>query len=205
MRPVILKMDISLDGFVGAVDGDVQWAVEDFGDDALQEWIVAGLWDAGTHLMGRGAYDDMAPYWPTSTDVFAAPMNEIPKVVFSRTLTDPEWGDTRVVSGDLATEIGTLKAEDGKPLLLHGGASFARALAGLGLIDEYRLLVHPIALGEGLPLFGDRVRLRLTDAQRFSTGHRRLYARPRLTAPRPPHHRPLPLRSASASSSPRRR
>ena len=170
MRPLILKMDITLDGFVGASDGDVQWAIDDFGDPALEEWMVAGLWEAGTHLMGRGAYDDMAPYWPSSTDVFAAPMNEIPKVVFSRTLTDPEWGETRVVSGDPATEIAALKAEDGKPILLHGGASFARSISDLGLIDEYRLLVHPIALGEGLPLFGARTRLRLTDTRTFSTG-----------------------------------
>jgi dihydrofolate reductase len=170
MRPLILKMDISLDGFVGALDGDVQWAVDDFGDPALQERMLAGLWDAGTHLMGRGAYDDMAPHWPSSTSVFAAPMNEIPKVVFSRTLTAPEWADTRVVSGDPAEEIEKLKAEDGKPLLLHGGASFARSLAALGVIDEYRLLVHPIALGEGLPLFGARARLKLTDAERYATG-----------------------------------
>ena len=98
------------------------------------------------------------------------PMNVIPKVVFSSTLTDPEWADTRVVSGDLATEIATLKAEDGGPLLLHGGASFARALAGLGLIDEYRLYLHPVALGDGLPLFGERVRLKLVDSRTFATG-----------------------------------
>ncbi len=118
----------------------------------------------------RGAYDDMAPYWPSSTDIYAAPMNEIPKVVFSSTLTDPAWGETRVVAGEPATEIAALKAEAGKPILLHGGASFARSLAGLGLIDEYRLLVHPVALGEGLPLFGARTRLRLRDSRIFSTG-----------------------------------
>ena len=170
MRSLILKMDISLDGFVGASDGDVQWAIDDFGDPALQEFMLAGLWDAGTHLMGRGAYDDMAPHWPASTDIYAPPMNEIPKVVFSSTLTDPAWADTRVVSGDLATEIAALKAEDGGPLLLHGGASFARTLAGLGLIDEYRLYVHPVALGDGLPLFGERVRLKLVDSRTFATG-----------------------------------
>jgi dihydrofolate reductase len=120
--------------------------------------------------MGRGAYDDMAPYWPGSTDIYAPPMNEIPKVVFSRTLEQPQWGETRVVSGDLASEIAALKAEEGKPILLHGGASFARELSDLGLIDEYRLLVHPIALGEGLPLFGARTRLRLTDTRAFATG-----------------------------------
>ena len=170
MRTLILKMDISLDGYVGTTDGDVQWAIDDFGDPALQEWMLAGLWDAGTHLMGRGAYDDMAPYWPASTDIYAQPMNEIPKVVFSSTLTEPAWPDTRVVSGDLATEIAALKAEDGKPILLHGGASLARAVSDLGLIDEYRLLVHPVALGEGLPLFGDRIRLKLKESRTFQGG-----------------------------------
>ena len=170
MRPLILKMDISLDGFVGASDGDVQWAIDDFGDEALGERMLAGLWEAGTHLMGRRAYDEMAPYWPGSTDVFAAPMNEIPKVVFSSTLTDPGWGETRVVSGDLATVIAALKAEDGKPILLHGGARLARSLAALGLIDEYRLYVHPVALGEGMPLFGARTRLRLTESQTYPPG-----------------------------------
>ena len=170
MRSLILKMDISLDGFVGAADGDVRWAVDDFGDPALQEFMLAGLWDAGTHLMGRGAYDDMSPHWPTSTDIYAPAMNEIPKVVFSSTLTDPAWANTRVVSGDLATEIARLRAEDGGPLLLHGGASFARGLAGLGLIDEYRLYVHPVALGDGLPLFGERMRLKLVDSRTFATG-----------------------------------
>jgi dihydrofolate reductase len=97
-------------------------------------------------------------------------MNEIPKVVFSSTLTDPEWRETRVVAGDVGERIAELKAEDGKPILLHGGASFARSLADRGLIDEYRLLVHPIALGEGLPLFGARTRLRLTNTRTFSTG-----------------------------------
>ena len=97
-------------------------------------------------------------------------MNEIPKVVFSTTLTDPEWAGTRVVSGDLATEIAALKAEDGKPILLHGGASFARSLSDLGLIDEYRLYIHPTALGVGLPLFGARTRLKLTDSRIFAPG-----------------------------------
>src|SRR5215210_468565 len=169
MRPLILKMDISLDGFVGAADGDVAWAVEDFGDPELQDWMVAGLWEAGAHLMGRGAYDDMAPHWPTSAEPYAPPMNEIPKVVFSRTLTEPAWDGTRVVSGDLETEIAALKAEPGGPLLLHGGAGLARELARLRLIDEYRLLVHPVALARGLALFAEPVRLRLTGTRSFST------------------------------------
>jgi dihydrofolate reductase len=170
MRSLILKMDISLDGFVGAADGDVDWAVEDFGDAELQQWMVANLWEAGTHVMGRGAYDDMAPHWPTSDEPYAPPMNEIPKVVFSRTLTEPAWAGTRVVAGDLEREIAALKAEPGDPILLHGGASFARELVRRGLVDEFRLLVHPVALGRGLPLFAERLRLRLTATRAFATG-----------------------------------
>ena len=139
----------------------------------------------------------MAPHWPTSTDIYAAPMNEIPKVVFSSTLTDPAWADTRVVSGDLAAEIAKLKAEDGGPLLLHGGASFARALAALGLIDEYRLYVHPVALGDGLPLFGERVRLKLVDSRTFATGvvaSRLVPASRRATVRGRAPDRPLPMR-----------
>jgi dihydrofolate reductase len=170
MRSLILKMDISLDGFVGAADGDVDWAVEDFGDAKLQQWMVANLWEAGTHVMGRGAYDDMAPHWPTSDEPYAPPMNEIPKVVFSRTLTEPAWAGTRVVAGDLEREVAALKAEPGDPILLHGGASLARELVRRGLVDEFRLLVHPVALGRGLPLFAERLRLRLTATRAFATG-----------------------------------
>jgi len=170
MRSLILKMDISLDGFVGAADGDVDWAVEDFGDAELQQWMVANLWEAGTHVMGRGAYDDMAPHWPTSEEPYAPPMNQIPKVVFSRTLTEPAWAGTRVVAGDLEREIAALKAEPGDPILLHGGASLARELVRRGLVDEFRLLVHPVALGRGLPLFAERLRLRLTATRAFATG-----------------------------------
>jgi len=170
MRSLILKMDISLDGFVGAADGDVDWAVEDFGDAELQQWMVANLWEAGTHVMGRGAYDDMVPHWPTSEEPYAPPMNQIPKVVFSRTLTEPAWAGTRVVAGDLEREIAALKAEPGDPILLHGGASLARELVRRGLVDEFRLLVHPVALGRGLPLFAERLRLRLTATRAFATG-----------------------------------
>ena len=144
--------------------------MEDFGDPELEAWLVAGLWEAGTHLMGRGAYDDMSPHWPGSDEPYAPPMNEIPKVVFSRTLTDPAWAGTRVVAGDLGREIAALKAEPGGPILLHGGASLARELARLRLIDEYRLLVHPVALGAGLPLFAEPARLRLTETRTFTAG-----------------------------------
>ena len=168
-RKLILKMDISLDGFVGRTDGDVQWVFDGF-DDETETAVLEGLWQAGAHLMGRALYHDMAGHWPTATSVYAAPMNEIPKIVFSQSLTETPWGETSVVRGDLATEISALKDQPGDDLLAHGGSRFAQSLSRLGLIDEYRLMVHPLALGDGLPLFGAEVPLKVVERRAFATG-----------------------------------
>jgi dihydrofolate reductase len=187
MRKLILKMQISVDGFVGGPNGEVDWVFKSL-DQAATDWIVAGIWQAGVHIMGRRTFFDMAAYWPYSTEPYAPPMNEIPKLVFSRhgldavrqaELTrafedaarqrallgvDPmpaneavakAWAETPVLTGDLAIEIKRLKQEPGKDIVAHGGASFARSLVKEALIDEYHLIVHPIALGKGLPLFSD--------------------------------------------------
>jgi dihydrofolate reductase len=162
-------MHVSLDGFVGTTTGDLDWIFPDF-DAELQAAEVEGLWEAGVHIMGAATYGDMAAYWPTSTEPFAAPMNEIPKVVFSKTLQRADWPESRIASGDLADEISRLKQEPGKDIVAHGGARFVQALSAHGLIDEYRLIVHPIALGSGLPLFSDQVKLDLQSARTFATG-----------------------------------
>jgi dihydrofolate reductase len=158
MRRLILKMSMSLDGFVAGPDGGSDW-MHRSRDDGGRSWVEETLWQAGLHVMGRRTYFDMAGYWPTSTAPLAAAMNEIPKAVFTRQGSldlgaNPEsWAEAEVVNGDLATEIGRLKQQPGKGILAHGGAGFAQSLAASGLIDEYRLLVHPVALGSGLPLF----------------------------------------------------
>jgi dihydrofolate reductase len=169
MRPLILKMETSLDGFAGRTDGDVEWIFRTF-DDELTRMEVELLAGAGVHAMGRVTYEDMAAHWPTSDEPYAPPMNEIPKVVFSRTLARAEWGPVRIARGDLAEEVAALKAEDGGPILAHGGASFAQSLSRLGLVDEYRLNVHPDALGHGLPVFSDPAQLRLRGARTFPAG-----------------------------------
>jgi dihydrofolate reductase len=116
----------------------------------------------------------MAGFWPTSDDPYAAPMNEIPKVVFSRTLEQADWGpESRVVRGELSEEVDKLKREPGKDMLAWGGAAFAQSLSRAGLVDEYRLILQPVALGDGLPLFKDLdapLRLQLVDAAIYSTG-----------------------------------
>src|ERR1700754_3028022 len=152
MRQVVLKIHASADGFVATPDGDLDWV---FGsrDDEMRDWEVELLRRAGVHVMGRVLYGDMAAHWPTSNEVYAAPMNETPKVVFSSSLEEAEWGPTRIDRGPLAEGIAALRQEGEGEILVHGGAALARSLAAEGLIDAWHLVVHPVALGEGLPIF----------------------------------------------------
>ncbi|HET6159507.1 MAG TPA: dihydrofolate reductase family protein [Dongiaceae bacterium] len=200
MRKLILKMSISADGFVGGPKGEIDWIFKSY-DSGATSWTVDTLWNTGVHVMGSRTFKDMAAYWPNSTEPYAPPMNEIPKVVFSRkgtidmtattrALEDAirlrkegeaagtpailsSWTNPTIAAGDLAEEIARLKQEPGKPILAHGGASFARSLVRHGLVDEYRLLVHPVALGRGLPLFSDLpepLDLKLLSAMAFAGG-----------------------------------
>jgi dihydrofolate reductase len=100
-------------------------------------------------------------------------MNEVPKVVFSKTLEKAEWPPFRIARGDLAEELASLKREPGKDIMAHGGARFVQALSRRGLIDEYRLVIHPVALGSGLALFKDLpapLHLKLVEAKTFPNG-----------------------------------
>jgi dihydrofolate reductase len=124
-------------------------------DPELTRTKVAWLWEAGAHLMGRVTYEEMASYWPSPTHDYAAPMNEIPKVVFSSSIERADWPESRIARGDLAEEVAGLKREAGKDMIAWGGARFAQPLARLGLIDEYRLITHPVAVANGEPLFKD--------------------------------------------------
>jgi dihydrofolate reductase len=183
MRDLILKMAISIDGFVSDLDGRNTWM---FGaDQEAKAWGVDYIWNASLHIMGSRSFHDMAAWWPTSTDAFAQPMNQIPKAVFSRQgpailgklntsaaldearakagttqSAEPQpgagsWAEAHVASGDLAEEIARLKAQDGKPIIAHGGVRFARSLVAQGLVDQFALIVAPVALGQGLPLFSE--------------------------------------------------
>ncbi|RDL51169.1 hypothetical protein BLJAPNOD_02299 [Ensifer sp. M14] len=201
MRELILKMSVSLDGFVGGPQGEIDWVFS--GDQEAIAWSVETVGNASLHIMGSRTFKDMAAFWPTSTQVFAPPMNRIPKAVFSRQgsavlkvagatkaledartdagVTYPEtlqpgaesWSEAYVASGDLAGEIARLKAGDGKPILAHGGAAFARSLIAEVLVDQYALLVHPVVLGKGLPIFSGVTsprRLELISSRAFPGG-----------------------------------
>jgi dihydrofolate reductase len=169
MRQLVLQMSMSLDGYVLGPDGKHDWVFPGF-DDEIGKWNLDTLERAGVHAMGSHTYKEMAAVWPTSDSPIATPMNDKPKVVFSRTPIDTPWGEVTVASGDLADEVARLKSQDGKEILAHGGARFAQALSSAGLVDEYRLRVHPIALGAGTPLFVDKRPLALTEARAYPRG-----------------------------------
>ena len=172
MRRVILQMGVTLDGYVAGPGGEGDWGLPAEHPD-VRAWKVASLRQAGTHIMGRVTYEQMAAYWPAATGDYAPFMNDLPKVVFSKTLPTAEWASSRVARGDLTEEMGALKSESGGDIFAHGGAAFVQALSRLGLIDEYRLVILPVALGKGLPLFKDLtepLRVDLAEAKSFPDG-----------------------------------
>jgi dihydrofolate reductase len=152
VRTLILQMQVSLDGFVADANGKNDFIFPSF-TPASTAWMVERLDEAGAHLMGRKTYVHMAHFWPTATMPQARSMNELPKVVFSKTLREAAWGPVTIASGDLKTEVAQLKGQVGKPLLAHGGAGFARSLIATGEVDELRFIEHPVALGDGLRAF----------------------------------------------------
>jgi dihydrofolate reductase len=157
---------------VRSVNISTQWGLPPEEDDVVA-WKAASLRQAGTHIMGRKTYEDMASVWPRSTGVYADIMNEIPKVVFSKTLVHAEWAESRIASGDLTEDVERLKREPGGVILAHGGATFVDALIRDGLIDEYRLVIHPVVIGHGTGLFGalgEPLRLDLIEARTFPSG-----------------------------------
>jgi dihydrofolate reductase len=174
MRKLVLSMGVSLDGLVARPGkfGAGGWDLPP-DDPALKERKLGWFQDIDLHLMGRNTYEEMAQFWPHSDDPYAAPMNDIPKVVFSKTLERADWPESRIASGDLTTEIEELKAEPGKEMLAWGGAAFAQSLSAAGLVDEYRLIHQPVALGDGLPLFKNLttpLHLELVEATTYDTG-----------------------------------
>lgn len=172
MRPVVLQMGVTLDGFVHGAKGYEDWGLPPE-DDEVVAWKVASLREAGTHIMGRATYEAMASVWPNTTGVYAEVMNEIPKVVFSKTLTHAGWPESRIADGDLAGDIDQLKREPGGVILAHGGATFVDSLIHDGLIDEYRLVIHPVAIGHGTGLFSalrEPLRLDLIETRTFAGG-----------------------------------
>ena len=161
MRKIVLIMTMSIDGYVVGPEGMPTGGSPEPAE--LKRWKLDRIRRAGTHIMGRVSYLEMGPFWQKSEDAYAAPMNDIPKVVFSKTLKETTWPDSSIANGDLHAEIARLKNQPGGEVIAWGGAGFAQALSKAGLIDEYVIITRPIAYGGGKPLFSG-----LTDALRLN-------------------------------------
>jgi dihydrofolate reductase len=156
MRPLIVSMSVSLDGFIAGPAGEIDWSVP---DEELMSFHNAQTREIGVQLCGRGLYQNMLP-WETAGATrpdprdreFAAMWTAIPKVVFSGTMGQVQ-GHARLASGDVATEVARVTAEPGPGVVSAGGAGLAATLMRLDLVDEYRQFVHPVVLGGGTPYF----------------------------------------------------
>lgn len=171
MRKIVANFFISLDGVVEAPD---QWHFPYFNDEMGQA-VGAAMNDADAMLMGRRLYEEWAEYWPKQGGEvpFADHVNNIAKYVASTTLSSAEWNNTTLLGGDLAAELAGLKARPGKNISMSGSATLVRWLLANDLLDELRLLVHPIVVGRGQRLFADEIAgmpLKLASSATFETG-----------------------------------
>jgi len=183
MRKLFSFNLITLDGFFEGSQQDIGWHNV---DEEFNEFAVEQLSTIGVILFGRVTYQGMASFWPTpfaikSDPVVAELMNSFPKVVISRTLDKAEWNNTRLVKAQVAEEITKLKQQPGKDLAIFGSANLTASLLHLGLVDELRIMVNPIILGQGTPLLkdvNDQINLKLLKTQTFRNGNVLLYYQP---------------------------
>lgn len=169
MAFLVLKMSVSLDGFIASADGNEEWATAGRSDDG-RDWTLDTVSNTSAHLMGAPTYTDWSTFWPDAPGPFTKPMNEIPKIVFSNSLTSADWPETTIAAGDLAENITRLKQERDGYLLAQGGTRFAQSLVKTGLIDEYRLVIHPVLVGVGDPLFFSPLAIETISTTVFSRG-----------------------------------
>ena len=171
MRKIVAGLFISLDGVIEAPE---QWHFPYFNDE-MGEAVGSQMAAADTMLLGRHTYEEFAGYWADKgSDVdFADVMNNTPKLVASTTLKAIDWQNSTLIRGDVTDELRRIKQQPGKHISITGSATLVRSLLREGLIDELRLLVHPIVVGSGKRLFesqDERIPLKLVESRTFSTG-----------------------------------
>lgn len=186
MRKVIVSIHTTLDGFVTGPAGDennMDWLFP--GVTEAQEDLEGFLRSVDTMLLGRVTYEGFAAFWPTHGGAFAEWMNGTPKIVFSRTARDVTWGgreNIALIHENVAERVKALKRQEGGDLVTLGSGGLVQSFTDLGLIDEYRLVVHPVVLGSGKRLFsstGQRHSLELLRAKRYEGGAVLLHYRAR--------------------------
>ena len=179
MRKIIISMHVSLDGFVGGPNGEMDWIHV---DDEIFDLVNGYTMEADVALYGRNTYEMMNAYWPTAADQpnasrhdreHSAWYNEVDKIVLSKTMHGFSTGKTTFIGEDTAEEISKIKNSEGKNILVFGSPSAAHFLMEQNLVDEYWLFVNPILIGHGIPMFSgilSRTHLRLESSRNFPYG-----------------------------------
>jgi dihydrofolate reductase len=177
MRKLIVFNHVTLDGYFADKNGDMSWAHKQ--DPEWNAFVAENASGGGQLLFGRVTYELMASYWPTPAAMKNSPavaegINNLPKVVFSRTLGKASWNNTKLVKGDLPREVRRMKNEPGEDMVILGSGSIVSQLAQEGLIDEYQIVVSPIVLGEGKTMFDGvekKLPLKRTKTRTFGNGN----------------------------------
>lgn len=179
MRKLVLFMHVSLDGFAADLNHGLDFLSY---DKELQQYAAELVKTVGSPVYGRTTYQLMESYWPTvlknpNADKHALEharwVEDIPKIVFSRTLNEVSWNNSRIIKDNIVEEVNHLKHQPGKDLVIFGSPGLAANLLNLGLIDEYKLTVHPIILGSGISMFTNnstKNKLKLLDSRTLGSG-----------------------------------
>lgn len=175
MRKIIVSEHTTLDGFFAGPKGEMYWEVR---DKEIAQYAQEQANSIDAILFGRVTYELMANYWPTpaateNEPIFANFLNNAHKIVFSKTLKKTNWKNTRLVKEINKEAIMKMKQQSGKNMIMFGSGTIVQQLTNLGLIDEYQLMVNPVILGKGKPLFEDikdRINLTLLKTKTFSNG-----------------------------------
>jgi dihydrofolate reductase len=171
---VVVSMFVTMDGYIVGPEEDMSWAIEGFDPEMQDDIAVSMSTEFDGFLFGRVTYEIFAAYWPNAVPYapgdaldpaggkedprIIGALDELPKIVFSKTMKSAPWQNTRIVSGGIEDEIRRNKRGAKRPFNVQGSASVVRALEQAGLVDEYRLFLHPVLLGSGKQLFGPGAR-----------------------------------------------
>lgn len=185
MRKLKLQVQMSIDGFVGRVSGELDWITWNWGDD-IKKYVNELHDSVDTILLGRKMTDGFISHWLSVVDKkdesskelkenyeFAKRMIDIPKVVFTKTIKKHNWVNTSLANGDLTEEIKNLKEKSGKDIIVYGGAGFVSSLVKENLIDEYNFFINPAVIGKGSEIFShlkDVRTLKIVDSRAFDCG-----------------------------------
>ena len=174
MRKLKLQMQMTINGYVGGINGENDWMTWN-PDTEFTAFLCSLLDTSDTLLLGRKTAESIINYWEDTAEKnpahpFAKKIAALPKLVFTKTLDKPGWNNTTLAIGDLAEEITALKKQNGKDILVFGGAGFVSALIQEGLVDEYHLIINPTAMGSGMTIFNS-----LDGIQKFTPLQSKLY------------------------------